>query len=174
MWCTVRYLGISCLFWVVSGWYFQTHGDVTKWKHYSRYWPFVWGIHWSPRSFDIFFDLRLNKRLSKQSWGWWFETPSRPLWRHRNKFMLATRRYLYIKYHIFHHMILYEWPLTRIPAIISPFRALIRGRWRICQFTTSTADIYSCRETIYKFADPLHVASHTIRNILTFPFMKMD
>ena len=34
------------------------------------------------RSFDIFFDLRLNKRLSKQSWGWWFETPSRPLWRH--------------------------------------------------------------------------------------------
>ena len=36
------------------------------------------------RSFDIFFDLRLNKRLSKQSWGWWFETPSRPLWRHRN------------------------------------------------------------------------------------------
>ena len=23
-------------------------------------------------------------RLSKQSWGWWFETPSRPLWRHSN------------------------------------------------------------------------------------------
>ena len=36
------------------------------------------------RSFGIFFDLRLNKRLSKQSWGWWFETPSRPLWRHCN------------------------------------------------------------------------------------------
>ena len=31
-----------------------------------------------------FFDLRLNERLSKQSWGWWFETPSRPLWRHSN------------------------------------------------------------------------------------------
>ena len=26
-------------------------------------------------SFDVFFDLRLNKRLSKQQWGWWFETP---------------------------------------------------------------------------------------------------
>ena len=25
-----------------------------------------------------------NKRLSNQSWGWWFETPSSPLWRHRN------------------------------------------------------------------------------------------
>ena len=36
------------------------------------------------RSFDAFFDLRLNKRLSEQSWGWWFETLSRPLWRHRN------------------------------------------------------------------------------------------
>ena len=37
------------------------------------------------RRFDVFFDLRLNKRLSKQSWGWWFETLSRPLWRHRNE-----------------------------------------------------------------------------------------
>ena len=36
------------------------------------------------RSFDVFFDLRLNKRLNKQSWGWWFETLSRPFWRHRN------------------------------------------------------------------------------------------
>ena len=36
------------------------------------------------RTFDVFFDLRLNKRLSKQSWGWWFETLSPPLWRHCN------------------------------------------------------------------------------------------
>ena len=36
------------------------------------------------RTFDVFFDLRLNKRLSKQSWGWWFETPPRSLWRHRD------------------------------------------------------------------------------------------
>ena len=36
------------------------------------------------RSFEVFFDLRLNKRLSKQWWGWWFETLSHPLWRHRN------------------------------------------------------------------------------------------
>ena len=37
------------------------------------------------RSFDVFFDLCLNKRLSKQSWVWWFETPSCPLWRHSNE-----------------------------------------------------------------------------------------
>ena len=34
------------------------------------------------RSFDVFFELRLQKRLSKQSRGWWFEMPSRSLWRH--------------------------------------------------------------------------------------------
>ena len=33
------------------------------------------------RSFDVFFDLCLNKPLRKR---WWFETPSRPLWRHCN------------------------------------------------------------------------------------------
>ena len=36
------------------------------------------------RSFNVFFDLHLNERLSKQSWGWWFETPSCSLWRHCN------------------------------------------------------------------------------------------
>ena len=36
------------------------------------------------RSFDFFFDLHLNKQLSKQSRGWWFETPSGSLWRQCN------------------------------------------------------------------------------------------
>ena len=36
------------------------------------------------RGFDVFFDLRLNKRLSKQSWGWWLETLSCSLWRQSN------------------------------------------------------------------------------------------
>ena len=48
------------------------------------------GLRWIPRTkasdaeFDVFVDLRLNKRRSKQSWDWWFETPSCPLWRHSN------------------------------------------------------------------------------------------
>ena len=46
------------------------------------------------RSFDVFFDLRVNKRLIKQSWGWWFETPSRPLWCHCNDPLLYVLRYL--------------------------------------------------------------------------------
>ena len=36
------------------------------------------------RSFDVYFDLHLNKQLSKQLWGWWFETHSWSLWRHCN------------------------------------------------------------------------------------------
>ena len=45
-----------------------------------------WFLRQAPvtRSFDVFFDLRANNGLSKQSWGWWFETPLRPLWRHCN------------------------------------------------------------------------------------------
>ena len=70
------------------------HDDVIKLKHFPRNWPFVRGIHWSrwipytkavTRSFDVFFDLCLNKRLSKQPWGWWFETPSWSLWRQCNE-----------------------------------------------------------------------------------------
>ena len=34
------------------------------------------------RSFDTFFDLRLNQRFSKKSRRWWFETQSFSLWRH--------------------------------------------------------------------------------------------
>ena len=72
-------------------WY-SIHDDVMKWKYFPHYWPFVQRIptHGFPtqrpvtKSFDIFFDLRLYKRLSKQSWGWWFETQSCPLWRHCN------------------------------------------------------------------------------------------
>ena len=51
--------------------------------------PTQWPI---TRSFDVLFDLRLNKRLSKQSWGWWFQTISFPLWRHHNVY---THRCIY-------------------------------------------------------------------------------
>ena len=36
------------------------------------------------QSFDVFFDLRVNKQLSKQSRCQWFETPSWSLWCHCN------------------------------------------------------------------------------------------
>ena len=84
--------------WKNKGW----HDDVIKWKHFPRYWSFVRGIHRSPmpsefpsqrpvtRSFDAFFVLRLNKRLSKPSRHRWFERPSRSLWRHCNGICSST------------------------------------------------------------------------------------
>ena len=85
---------------------FGLHDAVIKWKHFPCYWPFVRESHRSPvnspsqrpvtdefpsqgrvaRSFDGFFDLHLNKRLSKPSRLRWFETPSPPLWRYYNWF----------------------------------------------------------------------------------------
>ena len=56
-------------------------------------------------SFDVFFDLRLNKRLSKQWWGWWFETLSHPLWRHRNVTGIPACG---IKVTIYHTIIMYQ------------------------------------------------------------------
>ena len=40
------------------------------------------------RSFDIFFDLHLNKRLSKQTWVWWFEMLLHPLWCNFNEWQI--------------------------------------------------------------------------------------
>ena len=65
--------------------------DIIEWNNFPCYWPFVRGIHRtqvnSPhkgqsRGALMFLDLRLNIRLSKQPWGWWFETSSRLIWRH--------------------------------------------------------------------------------------------
>ena len=74
------------------------HDDVIKWKTFSVLLAICAGNSPVPgelpgeflaqrpvtRSFDAFFDLRLNKPLSKKWWGWWCETLSRPLWRHCN------------------------------------------------------------------------------------------
>ena len=67
-------------------WMISMHDDVIKWMHFPRYWSLVWDYRWIPsprpvtRSFDIFFDLRLNKQLSKQPRRRWIEAPWRWLW----------------------------------------------------------------------------------------------
>ena len=92
--------GLSCsnaLFFLWRGFVMKhiAHDDVIKWKHFARYRPFVRGIHWSPvdsphkgqwsGALKVSLICTVNKRLSKQSWGWWFETPSRWLWHHCNE-----------------------------------------------------------------------------------------
>ena len=53
------------------------------------------------RSFDVFVDLRQHKRLSKHSLSWWFETPSRSLWRQRND---EIRRVPLLALHSYHYI----------------------------------------------------------------------
>ena len=88
----------------------SSRDDVIKWKHFPRYWPFVRGIHRSPVNSPhkgqwrgaLMFSLicASNKRLSKQSWGWWFDTPSRSLWRHSNgkHSIVLCSRYTFLAY----------------------------------------------------------------------------
>ena len=71
------------------------HGEdaQTWWRHQMEIFSALLAIcAWNspvtgefPAQRPAFFDLRLNKRLSKQSWGWWFETPSHPSWRCSNE-----------------------------------------------------------------------------------------
>ena len=96
-WCCVQWAVIYvwevsymriCLtgFWAEAMKY-KLHDYVIKWKHFPRYGPLNWGFTghiWMTRSFDIFFGIHMNKWFSKQSRRWWFENPSRSLWRRRN------------------------------------------------------------------------------------------
>ena len=91
---------IVCLFYVsglhVSVWenpYMMTSSNGNVFRVTGHLCGELIDIRWIPaqrlvmRNFDVFFDMCLNKRLNKQSWGWWFETPSRPLWRHCNVYV---------------------------------------------------------------------------------------
>ena len=60
---------------------FYDHDDVIKWKHFPVTGEFP-SQRPVTRSFDVFFDLRLNNRLNKHLRRWRFETPSHPSWRH--------------------------------------------------------------------------------------------
>ena len=87
------------------------HDDVIKWKHVRFCWSFVRGIHRSPvnspqkgqwrRALIFSLICALNKRLSKQSWGWWFVMKKLTIsWRIRIG-------YLWSKYHLVVHYCIY-------------------------------------------------------------------
>ena len=84
---------------------------VPWWRHQMKYFPRHWplcgeftGTGEYPaqrpvtRSFDVFCDLRLNKRLSKQPWGWWIETPPWSLWCHCNAHLTNSCKYRWTSY----------------------------------------------------------------------------
>ena len=58
-------------------------------------------------SFDVFFDLRLNKRLRTQLWRWWFVTLWRPLWRNWNVRIKTQTWWLYFP--LLHNLCMFIW-----------------------------------------------------------------
>ena len=101
LWVYMSYLPMCC-FCCCCCCFFQAfpadaglqHDDVIRGKHFPHYWPLVGNSpitgefppNWpAMRSFEVFSDLRLNKRLSKQSRRRLCETPLLSLWRHGNE-----------------------------------------------------------------------------------------
>ena len=122
--------------------YFRNHDDVIKWKLFPRYWPFVREfLAQRPvtRSFGVFFDVHSNKRLSKQWWGWWFETPSCPLWRHRNVSIFVT----YIPTHIKH-----DYAMTW-----APWRLKSLATWELLQQSIWDHCKKNCKAALLNFYD---------------------
>ena len=81
------------------------------------------------RAFDVFFDLHPNKRLSKQWWGWWFETRSCPLWRHRNVDVLKLHELTHLPTNATY---LRQWIR---PALVQVIACRIFGTKPLCKLT---------------------------------------
>ena len=106
------------------------HDDVIKWEYFACYWVLCEGnppatagfLSQRPvtQSLDVFYNLRLNKRLSKQSRCWWFETSSRPLWRHCNSFFILFQKN-FVMYVSSGHSFHIKWyGMLSIPVFVSP------------------------------------------------------
>ena len=77
--------------------------------------------------------------LSKQSWGWWFETPSHPLWRHcdaiamayfvRNQTTCAPINGYVTIFIIFFHWL--HWKLSLLQLPLQPMME-ISSKWHFC------------------------------------------
>ena len=116
------------------------HDGIIKWKHFPRHWPFVRGAPGEfpaqrpvTRNFDVIFDRRPNKRLNKQWWGWWFETPSCPQWRPRNAAYLGSSRLP----GVVKHSPYWKPRFARMPMLSS-----LVGRWRFSWWPTKALALW--------------------------------
>ena len=66
----------------------------------------------------------LSKRLGKQSWGWWFDTPSRSLWLHCNDNLIKTQIAVFCDLYDALHVLLYT---TMIPFTAAILRLLLHN-----------------------------------------------
>ena len=137
----------------------QNHDDVIKWKHFPRYCAFcAWNSlvigEFSAqrpvtRSSDVFFDLRLNRELTKQWRRRWFETPSLPLWRHCNVKPLNDKPrhchhwHIYIYIYIVIMFLLYQHGIPKpcsIRTVIS--NDILRNEWNVITHRAIMSAVY--------------------------------
>ena len=88
-----------------------------------------------------FYDLRLDERLSKQSWSWWFETPWPPLWRHSNEIPKSVSYVYRLWYQPSSSLISHTAPKSGF--IRSSFSNVYAMNWNVCR-------------TLYDRVDNLH------------------
>ena len=101
------------------------------------------------QGFDVFFDLRMNKQLSKQSWGWWFEM----LWRHCNGlfscYCFVQEQTYCMKVHTSH------WCCLLVPSlVIKIFNTAMTGpshlvdpiQYQLCDVWQATRDVFISRK----------------------------
>ena len=84
------------------------------------------------RSFHVFFDLRLNKQLSKQSRRRWLESPLRPLWRHCND--LSVERLSNLKFWNYCHRSQepMSWKKNLLSLILALLCFVLTWFWPVC------------------------------------------
>ena len=120
------------------------------------------------RSFDVFFDLRLNERLSKQPCGWWFETPSWSLWRQCNdKWGSESNLSKTTFWDLFHEFIF----CCRCNKMYFAFATIIRGsimskthKWTVIIYGSPRAELMETR-----YNDHIHMYGRLISgNIIAY------
>ena len=97
------------------------------------------------RSFDVIFDLHPNKRLSIQSWSWWFETLSCSLWRHCNVNYTAASVVVSSYFELFNviHESIWHWQARVLPKTLQ-HDSFTKG-WRLlCPVEYSRGCIWLC------------------------------
>ena len=124
------------------------------------------------RSFDVFFDLRLNKRLRKQPWGWWFEMLSWSLWRHCNDLI----------HHYYYNCIFHNWSERFLKSVMCEAFTQNSTLCAMACWTTLVSQISFTRRTkrnctnvcllcpnIFEFIDIIYPQKqHNLRSIVWF------
>ena len=90
------------------------HDDVIEWKHFSSYWPFVWGIHRSPVNFPHKGQWRRALMFSLScTWinSWVNNSEAGDLRCHRSHCDVSVMKELKIRLFDTQSFILYDFPL---------------------------------------------------------------